>query len=159
MKSSRRSLLSGRRILVSALVVLLSAKYLWSLTVSAIPFGYDAGMYRFLILRHAEGWPPLFTAALPPWSSAHPLGLFAFTTPLIRLGIPVDALIGWMWNLFPVVLACVLAWIVSRERGAKVGVAVLAVFFVSAAQHDGFLAMYAKVMVGLLWCALAFHFA
>lgn len=150
---------SRRRILVAVLVVLLCAKYLWSLTVSPVPFGYDAGMYRFLLLRHAEGWPPLFTAALPPWSSAHPLGLFAFTTPLIKLGVPVDALLGWMWNLFVVVLACVLAWVVSRERGARVGVAVLAVFFVSVAQHEGFLAMYAKVMVALLWCALALHFA
>lgn len=159
MKSSGRSLPSRRSVLAVVVVALLVVKYLWSLSISPIPFGYDAGIYRFLILRHAEGWPPFFLAALPPWASEHPLGLFTLTTPLLRLGVPVDVLIGWAWNLFPVAVACMLAWVVSRERGANVGATLLVVFLLSVAQHAGFLAMYAKVIVALLWCAFALHAA
>jgi hypothetical protein len=156
MKRIRRAVFSRRAIIV-ALLAALAVKFLWSMTVSAVPFGYDAGMYRLLFLRHAEGWPPFSLAAMPEWTRSHPLGLFAFTSLLVKIGVPADALIGWIWNLFVPTVGCVLAWAVSRKHGARCGVFVLAVFLVSAAQYEGFVAMYWKVMAALLWCTLAFH--
>ncbi len=156
MKTSGRA--SPRlKFLAVALVVLLAAKYLWSLTVSDIPFGYDAGIYQFLFARHAEGWPPFLTAALPEWARSHPLGLFAFTSPLVHAGMPAQWLTGWIWNAFAVAVPCVLASVFLRRSGAQVAVAVLAVALLSVAQYEGFAAMYWKVFAALAWTAPAFR--
>lgn len=146
-------------ILWVVLIALLLLKYFWSLFLfPGVPFGYDAGIYRYLFLKHAEGWPPFAIATMPQWARVHALGLFAFTTPLIRLGLPVDWLIGWMWNLFPVILAGVLAWVVGKRQGVTVAVAVGIAALLSTVQYEGFLMIYQKVFVALLWCTLAFHF-
>lgn len=144
-------------LLVSLVVLLLLLKYFWSLWVfPGVPFGYDAGIYRFLFLVHARGWPPFVLAHLPEWSKAHPLGLFFFSSLFIKGGIPVDWLIGWVWNLFSVLLALVLARVASRTYGRWVGFGVLVAALLSVAQYAGFLQMYWKVLVALLWCTLAF---
>ncbi|MDD5055161.1 MAG: hypothetical protein PHZ00_02735 [Candidatus Peribacteraceae bacterium] len=146
-------------ILWTVLIALLLGKYYWSFFLfPGIPFGYDAGIYRFLYLRHAEGWPPGLIADLPEWARAHALGLFAFTSPLITIGLPVDWLIGWMWNLFPVMLASVLGWATGKKHGTAVGLAAGLVALLSTVQFEGFLMMYQKVFVAFLWCVFAFHF-
>jgi hypothetical protein len=75
-------------VLTVALATLLVAKFCWSLTVSAVPFGYDAGIYRVLFTWHAMGWPPFMPMPVPPWAQSHPLGLFAFSSLLLNMGIP-----------------------------------------------------------------------
>ncbi len=155
------SSLTKRRqlILWFVLIALLLLKYFWSLFLfPGVPFGYDAGIYRYLFLKHAEGWPLFMIAGMPEWARVHALGLFAFTTPFIKLGLPVDWLIGWMWNLFPVMLAGVLAWVVGKRQGVTIAVAVGIAALLSTVQYEGFLMIYQKVFVALLWCTLSFHF-
>jgi hypothetical protein len=153
--SSRRWLLALSIIFVALLV----CKYFWSLFLyPEVPFGYDAGIYRYLFLTHAKAFPPFVLPSMPEWAKAHPLGLFFFSTLFLKTGVPVDALIGWMWNLLPVVLSIVLAWTVSRSFGSVVGTFVLLASVLSVVQYEGFLMMYWKVYVAFLWCALAFGF-
>lgn len=155
-----RSFLQRHRsafLLSLALVGLLFAKYFWSLLLfPAVPFGYDAGIYRYLFLKHAEAFPPFSVASMPPWALAHPLGLFFFSTIVVRLGVPVDFLIGWVWNAFPVILSVVFSAVVARKHGARFGLLLLLVSLLSTVQYEGFLMIYWKVFVALLWCVLAF---
>ncbi len=143
--------------LSAILVLLLLAKYCWSLfAFPGVPFGYDAGIYRYLFFKHAQAFPPFSVPALPPWAASHPLGLFFFSTILIRSGMSPDMLIGWMWNLFPVLLFLVLAVIWGRKHGALTGVCILLIALLSTVQYQGFLMMYWKVFAAFLWCVLAF---
>src|SRR5690242_15865719 len=77
------------------LIILLTIKFLWPLFQYHIPLGYDAGIYRYLFVRHAQGFPPFWLGPIDPWAKGHPLGLFFFSTILMRIGVPVDWLIGW----------------------------------------------------------------
>jgi len=139
------------------LVILLTFKYFWSMyEFPGVPFGYDAGIYRYLFLTHARGFPPFLIAPMPEWAMGHPLGLFFFSSILLRLGLPVDHLIGWIWNLFPVILSCALALSLSKTYGKRIGCLTLLVSLVSIAQYEGFLMIYWKVFLALLWCTLAF---
>lgn len=141
---------------LGALFLLLLLKFLWPLWSFDLPLGYDVGMYRYLFLRHAEALPPFSIAELPPWARGHPLGLFFFSTILIRLGLPVDLLLGWIWNLVPVVLSVTLALIWGKREGRTVGVLTLLASLLSVAYFDGFAAMYWKTYAALLWCVLTF---
>ncbi len=143
--------------LACVLLALLCMKYFWSLFLfPGVPFGYDAGMYRYLFIKHAQAFPPLSIAVMPPWAESHPLGLFFFSTLLVRAGVPVDSLIGWVWNMFPVILSCVLAMIFARRNGARLGLLILLVSLLSTVQYQGFLMMYWKVFAAFLFCILAF---
>lgn len=152
--------LQTRRLLavLSAFVVaLLVVKYFWTFfAFPGVPLGYDAGIYRFLFIREAAGWPPLFTPALPEWARSHAPGLFFLTSPFVMAGLSPDSLIGWIWNLVPVLLACVLAWTVRKKHGDLAGFFVLVCALVSVVQMQGFLMIYYKVFVAMLFCALAF---
>ncbi len=143
----------------AVLIILLLAKYFWSFfAFPGIPFGYDAGIYRYLFLKHAEGFPPFSVAAMPPWAQSHPLGLFFFSTIFIRLRIPADWLIGWVWNIFPVILSLVLAQIFAKRQGKLVGLLILLVCLLSTVQYQGFLMIYWKVFAAFLFCILSFRF-
>ena len=140
-----------------AFALLLFAKYFWSyFEFPGVPFGYDAGIYRYLFITHARGFPPFDLAALPPWAAVHPLGLFFFSSIALKLGVPADALIGWFWNLFPILLAGALSWVFYKSAGRWMGAAVLLVALVSVVQYQGFLMIYWKVFAALLWCTFAF---
>ncbi len=153
-ESMTRRLLSA---LTALAVLLLLAKYVWTLfAFPGVPFGYDAGIYRFLFIREAAGWPPLFTPALPEWAKSHAPGLFFFTSPLVKAGLSPDLLIGWIWNLVPALLAVTLACVVRRKHGDLAGFFLLLCALVSVVQMQGFLMMYYKVFIALLFCALAF---
>ncbi len=148
---------SSMTVAAAALILLLLAKYFWSFfAFPGVPFGYDAGIYRYLFLKHAHAFPPFLVTTLPPWAAAHPLGLFFFSTLLLDLGVPVDSLIGWVWNLFPVVLSIVFASVLSRRHGTQFGLLLLLVCVLSTVQLQGFLMIYWKVFVALLWSVLAF---
>ncbi len=143
----------------AVLLLLLFLKQCWSLVrFPGVPFGYDAGIYRYLFLKHAQGFPPFSIVDMPSWAHGHPLGLYFFSTLLIRLGVQVDWLIGWIWNLFPILIAVVLARVFAKREGAIVGVLVLLAYLLSTVQYQGFLLMYWKVFAALLWCALSFSF-
>ncbi len=144
-------------VLAGIIVLLLVIKYFWSMYLFPdVPFGYDAGIYRYLFLRHSIGIPPFDTANVAPWAKAHAPGLFFFSSIIMHLGMPVDLLIGAVWNVFPVVLACVLALSLRKRHGDYVGFFVLLAALLSTVQYEGFLMMYYKTLVALLWCALAF---
>jgi len=143
--------------IVIALVVGLVCKFFWPLLTFHLPLGYDTGMYRYLFLRHAEGFPPFWITDLEPWARAHPLGLFMFTSVFLRLGVPVDWLIGWVWNLFAVVLLCTYAWVSGKRYTPSIGVWTLAAALLSIATFDGFSAMYWKTFASLFWMILAFR--
>lgn len=139
-----------------AFVLGLLVKFCWPLVSFDMPLGYDPGFYRYLFLVHATGFPPFALADLEPWARGHPLGLFFFSTVLIRLGVPVDWLIGWVWNVFPVVLAGALALTVRRRHGGLAAVFTLLAALLSVAYFDGFAAMYWKTYASLFWAVLAY---
>lgn len=139
------------------LTVALAIKFFWPMVAYDIPFGYDPGFYRYLFLKHAEGFPPFWIVELEPWARGHPLGLFFFTTIFIRLGVPADWFIGWIWNLFTVILALTLASVMWRKHGVLVALGTLAAAVLSIAYFDGFAAMYWKTLASLFWCVLAFR--
>ncbi|PIQ76700.1 hypothetical protein COU78_05405 [Candidatus Peregrinibacteria bacterium CG10_big_fil_rev_8_21_14_0_10_49_24] len=136
---------------------LLVAKFLWPLFTYDIPLGYDPGIYRYLFLRHAEGFPPFFIGEMDAWAHNHPLGLFFFSTILLRAGLPVDWFLGFIWNLFPIVLIATYAWITSRKEGATTGILVLLVGALSVPLYDGFSAMYWKTFAALLFAIWTFY--
>ncbi len=138
-------------------LLLLAVKFLAPLFLFEIPLGYDPGIYRYLFLRHAEGFPPLFLAEMDGWAYEHPLGLFMFSTVLLRAGLPVDWLVGWMWNSMAIALVCVLAGVTAKREGKSVGVLVLLAGALSAPYYDGFTAMYWKAYLALLFMILTFH--
>lgn len=144
-------------IVAAALLALLTAKYFWPLAAFDLPLGYDPGIYRYLFLKHAEGFPPFVIATLDPWAKEHSLGIFTFSTILLRLGIPVEWLIGWLWNLMPVALAATLAGLTAKRENREVGILVLFMALLSLAQYDGFASMYWKTYLSFLFCILAFH--
>lgn len=131
-------------------------KFLWPLFHFDLPLGYDAGIYRFLFLRYGEAFPPFTFPDLPPWAREHPPGLFFFSSLLLHLGVPVDWLIGWVWNLFPILLAVCSSVVVWRKWGMAVGMVTLLLFALAPAYYDGFAAMYWKTFAALLWMMLAF---
>jgi hypothetical protein len=154
----RRAFKIDQRLVFAGLIVLLLLKYLWPLLAYDVPLGYDAGIYRYLFLQHAKGFPPFLLGPLEPWARGHPLGLFFFSTLLLRVGVPVDWLIGWIWNLMPVLLALTLAWVMARCDGKTRGLIILLLAILSVAQFAGFLAMYWKTFVSLVFCTFTFHF-
>lgn len=155
MKKSKRSniVLVSTAVLVAALLI----KFLWPLFEFDLPLGYDVGFYRYLFFKHAEAFPPFTMADLPGWAKGHPLGLFFFSTILLKLGVPVDWLIGWIWNVFAVALPCIFARVIQKRYGKHAGVLTLFTFLLSVAYFDGFAAMYWKTFASLLWCVLAFY--
>lgn len=141
------------------LAFLLFGKYFWSLLAfPGVPFGYDAGIYRYLFIKHAQAFPPFAIASLPPWAASHPLGLFFFSTLMIHVGMTPDMLIGWVWNFFPVLLFLVLSCVWGRKHGVFFGLCILLVSLLSTVQYQGFLMMYWKVFAAFLWCVFAFSF-
>ncbi len=142
---------------VCVLTLLLLAKFFWPLFVYTVPLGYDVGLYRYLFIRHATGFPPFIISPMDTWALGHPLGLFIFTSILMKVGLPVSWLIGWIWNLFPVLLALVIAWVTAKREGKAVGVLVLLAAILSVAYFDAFAYMYWKTLASLLWCVLSFH--
>lgn len=144
-------------ILSAVFLLLLLCKFFWSLFYYSAPLGYDPGFYRYLFIRHADGFPPFWLAPMDGWAKGHPLGLFFFSTLLLKLGVPVSWLLGWIWNLFPVVLAAVFAWVIGRREGKMTGVLVLLTAFLSIAYFDGFAAMYWKTYASLLWCVVTYR--
>lgn len=143
---------------VALLTSLLILKYFWTLFAFDLPLGYDVGIYRYLFLKHAEPFPPWSLADMDPWARGHPLGLFLLSSVLLRIGVPVDWLLGGIWNLMPVLLALTLAWVTAKREGRASGVLTLLAAVLAIAQFDAFLAMYWKTVAALLWTVLTFHF-
>lgn len=139
---------------MGALVALLLFKFLLPLFRFPIPLGYDPGIYRYLFLKYAESFPSL--PELPTWAGEHPPGLFLLAAPFLRIGMPVEWLLGWIWNLFPVFLAITLALRWKQKEGATVGILVLLTAFLSQAYYDGFVGMYWKTYAALLFTVFTF---
>lgn len=137
---------------------LLFLKFFWPFFQFDLPLGYDAGIYRYLFLRYGEALPPFMFPDLPPWAAEHPPGLFLFSSLFLRLGIPVDWLLGWMWNLVPIILAACASVIAGRKWGRGVAIVTLFLFTLAPAYYDGFAAMYWKTFAALLWMVLSFSF-
>ena len=140
-----------------ALILLLILRFYTSFFLFDVPLGYDPGIYRYLFLTHATGLPPLFMADIQPWATAHPLGLFILTSPLIKMGIPVDWFLGWIWNLVPICLLLLLSHISAKKWGTGIGLALLIVGLLSQPYFDGFSAMYWKAYVSLAWMIVTFY--
>ena len=143
--------------LAAFFLLLVAVKFLLPLFLYDLPLGYDPGIYRYLFVRHAEGFPPFVLGEMDTWAHAHALGLFIFSTLLIRAGLPVDWLVGWLWNVMAIVLVCVLAWVTAKREGKAVGVCVLLAGVLSVPYFDGFAAMYWKAYLALLFMVLTFH--
>jgi len=144
---------------ISALLVLLLGKFLSPLFLYNVPLGYDPGMYRYLFLQYAESIKHFSMPELSPWASEYPPGLFLLASPFLIVGLPVDALIGWIWNIFPIILICTFAWVMYKREGKAVGVCILLMGLLSQAYYDGFFAMYFKAYASLLFTVLTYHFA
>jgi hypothetical protein len=74
----------------------------------------------------------------------------------MHLGITADMLIGWIWNLIPVLLVLTLGAVVRKKHGDLPGFFVLLAALLSTVQYQGFLMMYQKTFVAMMFCALAF---
>jgi hypothetical protein len=88
----------------------------------------------------------------------HSIGLFLLTAPLIKLGVPVDWLIGWLWSIFSVVLACTVAYAGAKEWNVRTGITVLFILLMSEGYYVGFAFMFWKTYAALLFCSLSFFF-
>lgn len=150
---------------LAACIAALIYKFFWSYFHFGIPLGYDVGMYRYLFLKHGVAFPPFVLGDVQDWAKDHPLGLFILTTPLIKLGLPVDWLIGWMWNAFSVLLVLTLAWATATSKVFTQGLAkntkiifltTVAVGTLSLPLYDGFVAMYWKTFASLFFVVLSF---
>ncbi len=144
---------------IGVLLLALLVKFLLPLMRFDVPLGYDVGMYRYLFLHYAQSLSYLNLPDLPQWAQEYPPALYVLFGILINIGLPVDAAIGWIWNLMPVFTLCVLAWVTAKRHGTSVGVLVLLVGFLSAPFYDGFYAMYWKTVVSLLLTVLTYYFA
>lgn len=140
---------------MAVLVALLLLKFFLPLFRFPIPLGYDPGIYRFLFLKYAASFPIL--PDLPRWAGEHPPGLFLLVAPFLRIGMPVEWLLGWIWNLFPVFLAIALALSWRGKEGKAVGILVLLTALLSQAYYDGFVGMYWKTYVALLFTVFTFR--
>ena len=138
------------------LVALLCLKFLAPLVIYDVPLGVDPGIYRYLFLKHAVALPPLEIAPMEPWARDHPLGLFFFTSLLIKAGLSADMLIGWFWNVFCIFLLVILALSTERRFGQLSSVLVLLLGALSVPYFDGFTAMYIKTYVALGFMVSAF---
>ena len=146
-------------VITGSLVVLLLVKFLYPLFAYGVPLGFDPGIYRFLLLEYAESFKSFSMPDLLPWANEYPPGLFVLLSPLVMVGVPVDALIGWVWNLVPVFVLLVLAWVTAKRTNTETGVAVLLIGLLSQAYFDGFYAMYYKAFVSLFFVVLTYHLA
>ncbi|MDA1292638.1 MAG: hypothetical protein O3A81_02565 [bacterium] len=140
-------------------LTLLVAKFFWPFFLYDVPLGYDPGLYRYLFLQYTESIKNLELPELLPWASEHPPGLFVLGAPFIIAGLPVDMIIGWMWNLFPIILISTLALIIARREGKTIGICVLLMGLLSQAYFDGFFAMYMKAYVSLFFTILTYYAA
>ena len=145
-------------IVLSVLLLALLGKFLLPFFLFDVPMGYDAGLYRYLFLSYSEAFPPFVWPDLAPWAREHPVGLFLFSTIFLKLGLPVDWLIGWIWHVMPVALAGVLAWVMAQREGKIIGLLVLFAALISQAYYDGFVLMYWKTELALFFMIFAFHF-
>jgi hypothetical protein len=109
-------------------------------------------------LQYADALGNLSLPTLQPWAQEHPPGLFVAGAMLMKLGLSVDVLIGWMWNLIPVALAGLFAWVTAKRLGNAVGAAILLIAVLSLPYYDGFFAMYWKVYASLAFVILTYHF-
>ena len=137
------------------LVSILLYKYFWTFFAFDVPLGYDAGIYRYLLLRYAEAFPVFPT--LDGWAREQPMGLFLLFAPFLKF-FPVELVLGPLWNAMPVLLALALAWVIGKREGRTVAFFVLLMSVLSIAQYHGFLAMYWKTFAALLTMIFAFHF-
>lgn len=112
-----------------------------------------------MFLQYADSIRHGLLPELLPWAKEYPPGLFIIASPLLIAGVPVDALIGWIWNCVPVILMCIFAFVTSKREGIAVGIALLLIGLLSQAYYDGFFAMYYKAYVALLMVVLTYHFA
>ncbi len=154
-----RTFFERRTVIVIAsvlLLALLAAKYFWSLLSYDVPLGYDPGIYRYLFLQYELSFPWI-PETLEPWAREQPPGLFLLVAPLLRIGLPVDALVGWIWSVFSVVLPATYALVIARrEKNQTFFVLILLLSLLSIATWHTFLAMYWKTAVALLFTVLAF---
>lgn len=144
-------------IICVALFTVLAVKFLYPIATVTGPIAYDTGINRYLFLRYAEAFPVL--PDLASWSKEHPPLLFYFVAPFVKFGLPVDWVIGWMWNLFCIGLIVIYMLVVASERSEKEAVALLAMAVMSRAYFDGFAAMYWKNYAAFLLLILCYHFA
>src|SRR3989338_276992 len=142
-------------IAVAILITLLLLKFSLPLFRFPIPLGYDPGIYRFLFLKYAASFHLL--PDLPRWAGEHPPGLFLLAAPFLRIGMPVEWLLGWIWNLFAVFLAVALALCWRGKEGKAVGILVLLTALLSVAYYDGFVGMYWKTYAALLFTVFTFR--
>ncbi|MBU2213682.1 hypothetical protein KKC44_04125 [Patescibacteria group bacterium] len=145
-------------LVIVVLLVLLAAKFFYTLWRFDLPLGYDPGMYRYLFIKYADALKSLSLPELRPWAQEYPYGLYLISSPLIALGLPVDWLLGWMWSVMAIALLAVYAFIFAKREGKAVGVVMLLLGFTSIAYYDGFAQMYWKTYAALLFLILAFHF-
>jgi len=145
------------QVYAGALIAMLVAKFFWSLFYYEMPLGYDVGIYRYLFAKHGQALPPFVLGNVDEWALGHSLGLFFFSSILVHVGVPVDWLIGWIWNAMPVIILLSLAWVCSKQYGKEVGVLILLVGLLSEPFYDGFSAMYWKTYAALLCCVFALY--
>jgi len=140
------------------LLILLAAKFFYPVFAFDLPLGYDPGMYRYLFIKYADAWPPFVLPELRPWAQEYPYGIFIFSSMLMKVGVPVDWFMGWLWSAMAVLLIGTLGWIMSKREGREVGILVLLFGLLSLAFFDGFAAMYWKTFFAMFFLILTFHF-
>ena len=104
------------------LLLLLIAKYFWTAFAFDMPLGYDPGIYRYLFLQYRDAFP--FIPAVDPWALEQPPAFFLAAALPLKL-LPVDWFLGFIWNLMPVVLTGVLAWIFTKREGQATGLIIM----------------------------------
>ncbi len=144
-----RRLAAHADVLPIALVALVLGTRLVPFLRSAVPLGYDTGLYRAVQRDFAAALPAL--PAFPPhaWAAAQPPGLFLLSDLLHLAGVPADAA---LWGLL--VLAQLVGgagiWLLANDTaGRRAAHWALVLFALSTVQYTIFYDVYFKQVLAL----------
>lgn len=139
------------------LIALLLLTRLWPYLQSAIPLGYDPGLYLFMFRQYAQvGWEQF--AALPAWIAGNEPGMFIFQR-LVTFGNPAWA----EASLIPlIVLASLLCFggmylVAKKLWGQGAAFWTIFLFTISALQYRVYWYYYLKNIAALSLLSLAVY--
>src|SRR3989344_3582666 len=126
---------------------------------SAVPLGYDFGIYKFAFEQHALAFPNIYSAAIPHWVGLwSPLGIYLVSDLISLTGLTAGEFLNPLIVFFELFLGLAV-FLCAREYFGKKAAA-LSVFFysVSIIQFKAFELFYLKNIFGLALLLLALYF-
>ena len=130
----------------------------WSYFLSAIPLGYDHGLYRAFFLTLQQQLPYLHFSQLPLWMQAtyEPLsGLLSIVIHSIAWISPDGLLLCWVAFLH--ILISLFIYLVLRKYNKVTALLGVLLYLTSIIQYQVFWRWYLKQMLGVLFILTAYY--